>query len=122
MLTGRRSWRWLRVLIQHLPPESHTMTALRNSLSEEELNAQADKADPEKGRWSSAEQLLALVVDRLALLDYTLIAVNTEKGQKRPKLPEPLPRPGAKPRKKTTEPMSEVAQERLFQLINGGAA
>ncbi|MBQ1166972.1 hypothetical protein KBZ21_54155, partial [Streptomyces sp. A73] len=42
VLAGRLTWRWLRVLIQHLPPESHTMTALRNSMSDEELEEAAD--------------------------------------------------------------------------------
>ncbi|MFE9382388.1 hypothetical protein ACFYMO_03990 [Streptomyces sp. NPDC007025] len=122
MLAGRRTWAWLRVLIQHLPPESHTMTAIRNSLSDVELDEQADLGEPEKGRWSQAEQLLALLADRVAQLQYTLICVNTEKKSQRPDQPEPIRRPGAQPRKKKTAPMSDAAAERLFQLINGGAA
>ena len=56
---GIMSWRRLRVLIQHLPPESATWTALRNELSPAELAAQAEKGRPELGRWSQLEQLIA---------------------------------------------------------------
>jgi hypothetical protein len=121
VLSGRRSWSWLRVLIQHLPPESHTMTALRNKLSDEELAEQAEGGEPEKGRWSQVEQLLAVVADRVARVEYVLICANTEKKRDRPPAPEPLRRPGAKPprpKPKLTEGSAEV----LFKLINGGAA
>jgi hypothetical protein len=116
------SWRRLRVLIQHLPPESHTMTALRNSLSDEELAEQADKGDPGKGRWSQLEQLVALLADRIARVEYVLICANTEKKRDRPDPPEPITRPGSKPPKKKTEPLTEAGAETLFRLINGGAA
>lgn len=98
------------------------MTALRNAMGEDELADAAERGDPELGRWSQTEQLLALVGDRVAQLNHTLICVNTEKKSQRPEPPEPIKRPGSKPRKKKTAPMTEVAAERLFQLINGGAA
>jgi hypothetical protein len=116
------SWRRLRVLIQNLPPESATMTAIRNSMSDEELDAQSDAGEPEKGRWSQTEQLLALLADRVAQLQYTLICVNTEKKSQRPEVPEPIRRPGSQPRKKKAAPMTDEGAEVLFQLINGGAA
>lgn len=115
------SWRRLRVLIQHLPPESHTMTALRNELDEAELAEQADRGEPEKGRWSQTEQLLAGVVDAIRRLEYITICANTEKKHDRPPPPEPIRRPGAKakpPRVALAPDRAEV----LFQLINGGAA
>jgi hypothetical protein len=114
------SWRRLRVLIQHLPPESHTMTGLRNAMSDEELAEQADKGEPEKGRWSQAEQLLAVVADRLARVEYVLICANIEKKDQ-PDPPEPMRRPGAKPRKAKLKLTDDSAQK-LFMLINGGAA
>ncbi|MBQ1164260.1 hypothetical protein KBZ21_40400, partial [Streptomyces sp. A73] len=43
------------------------------------------------------------LADRVAQLQYTLICVNTEKKSQRPDQPEPIRRPGAKPRKKRTE-------------------
>ncbi|MBQ1166292.1 hypothetical protein KBZ21_50740, partial [Streptomyces sp. A73] len=72
---------------------------LRNSMSDEELEEAADQGEPEKGRWSQTEQLLALLADRVAQLQDTLICVNTEKKSQRPDQPEPIRRPGAKPRK-----------------------
>ncbi|MGW7688812.1 hypothetical protein ACWGMA_07950 [Streptomyces asiaticus] len=115
------SWRRLRVLIQHLPPESATMTALRNAMSEEELAEQAESGEPERGRWSQTEQLLALVADRLARVEYVLICANSDSKAKRPQPPEPIARPGAKPRKPKPK-LSDASAEALFQLINGGAA
>lgn len=119
---GRMSWRRLRVLLTHLPPESHTMTALRNSMSDEELAAASERSDPEKARWSQEEQLLAGVIDAVRLLDHTLKCVNTEKKSKQPEPPEPIKRPLAKKPKKKTQPITEEGAETLFRLINGGAA
>ncbi|MFE9003074.1 hypothetical protein ACFYOY_13175 [Streptomyces sp. NPDC007875] len=118
---GRLSWRRLRVLIQHLPPESATMTALRNDLTDEELAEQAEHGDPEKGRWSQVEQLLALIADRVARLEYVTILANSDSKGKKPTPPEPIARPGAKPRKPKPK-LSDSSAEVLFQLINGGAA
>lgn len=114
------SWRRLRILIQHLPSESHTMTALRNQLTDEELAEQADRGEPEKGRWSQLEQLTASLVDATRRVEYVLICANSEKS-KWPKPPEPIARPGAKARKPKPA-MSDAAAETLFRMINGGAA
>ena len=115
------SWRRLRVLIQHLPPESHTMTALRNAMTDEELAGQAEQGEPERDRWSKVEQLIAVVADRVARVEYVLICANTEKRRDRPALPEPLRRPGAKP--PTPKPMlTDESRDFLFNLINGRAA
>ena len=120
VLSGRRSWRWLRVFIEHLPSESHTMTALRNELSDEELARLADKGEPEKARWSQTEQLLAGISDRLARLEYVYACANTEKKKDRPDPPEPMRRPGAKP-KKAKAKLNDRSANTLFELINGGA-
>jgi hypothetical protein len=114
------SWRRLRVLIQHLPPESATWTALRNAMSPDELAGQAGGGEPEKDRWSQQEQLLALVADRLARVEWVLWCVNIDKKSKRPDPPEPIRRPGAKPRKAKPK-LNENSANRLFQLIQGGA-
>ncbi|MWA08729.1 hypothetical protein [Streptomyces sp. BA2] len=115
------TWRQLRVLIQHLPPESSTMTALRNLLTDEELAEQAEKGEPEKGRWSQLEQLTASVLDAIRRLEHVYICSHVEKKRDQPAAPEPTRRPGAKPLRPTPK-ISEQAAERLFQLINGGAA
>lgn len=109
------SWRRLRVLIQHLPPESATWTALRNGMSDEELAEQADKGEPEKGRWSQQEQLLASALDAIRRVEYVLICANTEKKSKRPEAPKPTPRPGAKPLRPKVQ-LTEAGAEFLFQL------
>ncbi|GGW80870.1 hypothetical protein [Streptomyces griseoloalbus] len=114
------SWRRLRILIQHLPPESATWTALRNSMDPDELAAQADKGEPEKARWSQLEQLVAVVADRVAHLEWALWTVNIQQKSKRPDPPEPIRRPGARPRKAKAK-LNENSADRLFQLIQGGA-
>jgi hypothetical protein len=116
-MTSRR----LRVLIQHLPAESATMTALRNELSDAELAAQADHGEPERASWSQQELLLASLVDAVRRVEHVLICSNLDSKARRPEPPEPLRRPGAKPpevRRKLTDDGAEI----LFQLINGGAA
>jgi len=118
---GAMSWRRLRVLIQHLPPESATWTALRNAMSDEELAEQADKGEPEKGRWSQTEQLIAIVADRIAELGYIYGSAHAESKAKRPKVPEPIRRPGAKP-VKAKQKLTEDQAKTLFRIINGSAA
>jgi hypothetical protein len=109
------------VLIEHLPAESHTMTALRNELTPAQLAEQADKGEPEKGRWSQLEQLVAANYDAIRRLEWVLICVNTEKKSQRPDPPEPMRRPGAGPRKKTAQ-LTEKSASTLFELLQGGAA
>src|SRR5690349_20910964 len=113
------SWRRLRVLIQHLPPESHTMTALRNSLDDDELAEQADQGEPETARWSQLEQLTAAGVDALRRLEYITVLANLGENARRPDPPEPIARPGAKARRPRPK-LNPAQNEALFQLINGG--
>jgi len=96
------------------------MTAMRNALSDEEYAEQAEKGEPEKGRWSQQDQLLAAVYDRLGSLQHVLISANTESKSKRPKPPEPMRRPGSravKPKQKITPQQAEF----LTAMLNGGA-
>lgn len=109
------------MLIEHLPPESHTMTALRNDITPEQLAAQADKGEPEKAPWSQQEQLLAAAVDAIRRLEWTLICLNIDKKSKRPDPPEPMRRPGAGPVKKKAQ-LTDASANRLFELLQGGAA
>jgi hypothetical protein len=115
------TWRRLRVILQHLPPESHTMTALRNAMSAEDFDQHADSGEPDKDRWSKQEQILAGIYDALRDLQYITVVANSDGKGRKPKRPTPLPRPGVtKPKKR--EAMSEQAANTLFRLINGGAA
>lgn len=95
------------------------MTALRNGLSEEDLAEQADRGEPEKGRWSQLEQLVASLVDSSRRQEHILVAVNSDGKRKLPDPPEPVRRPGAKP--KGRRRISEANASRLFHLINGGS-
>jgi hypothetical protein len=115
------TWRQLRVLIQHLPPESATMTAQRNELTAEEYEQQARKGEPERAPWSMTEQLLAGITDSLHQLEYILVVANSDGKGRKPKRPEPMRRPGVGGSKKR-EGLTERSAETLFQLINGGAA
>ncbi|MFB7605296.1 hypothetical protein [Streptomyces gardneri] len=115
------TWRQLRVLIQQLPPESATMTALRNALPASEYERHAKDGRPEEGRWSMAEQLLAGITDALRDIQYILVLANSDGKGRKPRRPEPIRRPGVAVRK-PREAMSNAAAEKLFELINGGAA
>lgn len=95
------------------------MTALRNSLDDDEVAEQADRGEPEKARWSQLEQLTAATVDALRRLEYITILANLGENARRPDPPEPIARPGAKPRRARPR-LTPEANERLFQLINGG--
>lgn len=90
-------------------------------MPEDELAEQAEQGEPEQGRWSQEEQLLASVLDAIRRVEYVLICANTDKKAKRPDVPEPTRRPGAKPVRPKPKLTDEGAQT-LFQLINGGAA
>ncbi|MBB1253168.1 hypothetical protein H3146_07260 [Streptomyces sp. OF3] len=116
------TWRRLRVLIQHLPPESHTMTALRNAMPAEELTEAQESGDATKGRWSQAEQLLATIADRVAALEHITVLAHSDGKGRKPEPPKPIPRPGVQDRsRKPRVRLTEQGAERLFQLINGGA-
>jgi hypothetical protein len=93
---------------------------MRNDTPAEELAKQAERGEPEKGRWSQLEQLVAVVADRVARLEWVLLCVNIDKKSKRPDPPEPIRRPGAKP-KRAKARLNENSADRLFQLIQGGA-
>ncbi|HCA85775.1 MAG TPA: hypothetical protein DEQ61_09910 [Streptomyces sp.] len=115
------TWRRLRVLIQHLPPESHTMTALRNALPADEYERQAEGGEPERGRWSVEMQMLAGITDSLRRLEYILLVANSSGKGPKVKKPEPMRRPGVSGAAKKSA-LTEQSANTLFQLINGGAA
>lgn len=117
---GRMSWRRLRVILQSLPPQSLTMTALRNACPDEELEEQADTGRPEEAPWSQLEQLVATVADAVRRVEYVLICANTDKAGSRPSPPEPIRRPGAG--RRSASQITDEGAEVLFNLINGGAA
>jgi hypothetical protein len=103
---SRLTWRRLGVLINGLPPESATKTALRDALSDDELTSLARTVAEGHGQWSHMEMLLALLADRLG----QLVWLNSDgKGDR----PEPIQRPGV-PRK--TRILTPKAMEYLDRL------
>jgi hypothetical protein len=87
---GRLSWRRLGVLVEHLPPESATKTALRDELDDGALERLAALPRRGHGPWSHVELLLAAVHDSLERLIY----VQYARAGAKVKPPEPMPRPG----------------------------
>lgn len=76
------------------------MTAIRNAADGDGAPEPAGPPpDPAQGRWSLIEMLLAQVVDELRVNRWIFVQANSKPGTGgRP--PEPLKRPGAKPRKR----------------------
>jgi hypothetical protein len=89
--TGELSWRELNVVIDRLPPESATKTAMREALSDEELKALGDKVGTNYGPWSKAEHLLAGISDKIAMLQWVTIALQSPEKHEQP---AQYPRPG----------------------------
>ncbi|WP_327712374.1 hypothetical protein OG912_32140 [Streptomyces sp. NBC_00464] len=110
---GRLSLRRLRVLIQHLPPESATKTALRNASPEPDPSAPAPEFRPDKAAWSSEMMLLADIKDQLVLARSVAIAAA---GGTPPDF-TPTPRPGVAPAsaspKRMTDEMRRALDPRL---------
>lgn len=89
-VTPRRLW----VLLQRLPP-----------------GAWPDPA--EAASWSVEAYLLAAAVDRLSEVAWLTAAVNSKKG-KQPKQPKPIPRPGQKSRRDTS---NKVGMSSLMSVM-----
>lgn len=98
------------MLIEHLPPESATKTAIRNSIDPAELE-NAGEGRPDLAPWSGTETLLAAVKDEIRLLRHTLLAVNGNK----PGEFTPTPRPGIPPKsaQKSRKALSEEQRRAL---------
>lgn len=101
-MTPRR----LLVLINGLPQESRTLTAIRDSLTPEaRARLAAEAVDAGHGRWSRLEMLLAAQVD--ATRQQTWVLAEWEKG-KRPPAPEPVDRPGVEKAKAKARSIDEL--------------
>lgn len=114
------------MLVDSLPPESATITAIRGSMTDEQLAERSEGRDPAKGRWSSSEMLLAAAVDEIRTLQYLYVSAHSKQGQAG-KPPAPMPRPGVKrgaPRRRRprlTEEQRRMLDPRL-RVIDGEAA
>ena len=99
--------------MDHLPPESATITAIRAGMTPDELDQCSEGADPEKGRWSSSEMLLAALVDEVRRFEHLYVAAHVKQGQAG-KPPEPLPRPGESRGRKVRRSRLTDAQRRML--------
>lgn len=106
------SLRRLRVLIEHLPPESATKTALRNAIPLEELQRASADARPDLGQWSGVETLLASLKDEVTRLLHVTIAAHGGK----PGEFEPTPRPGIPPKSARTSTRKGLTDEQRRAL------
>lgn len=97
---------WL--LITQLPPESATHTALRDSRTDDELAEAAQAASEKYGRWSKLELLVAQLIDEMARVQWTLVALKTPKKSQQPPVPTPYPRPGVPRRRKHGLPTGPI--------------
>lgn len=87
---GDLSYRRLWVLLDHLPMDSWTQTALRDAAIE---GMPAREQDPDKfGPWALLNYQVARLTDAVARVEYVTAAGKFDKV----KLPEPTPRPGVK--------------------------
>lgn len=103
------SWRRFGVLLNHLPPESAYMTALRESMTPDELAALSAQPGMDRfGSWSQLEMLLARVGDEIA----HLIWMQSD-GKTPP--PQPYPRPGVR-RTATVSAINPAAEAYLREV------
>jgi len=102
------------VLVQQLPPESATATAIRNDIPEDELAER--RGDPTKAPWSPADHLLALLIDEVRQLTWMYAQSHSKSKVRRP---EPISRPGVqagKRRRKMSVEEIKAIDPRLREL------
>ena len=84
------------VYIERLPPESSTMTAIRNDSPETSRSAPVDPNAPARAPWSSDQMLTAQVIEELRLLRYSVDVFAAGKNAGSIPPPENVVRPGVK--------------------------
>jgi hypothetical protein len=89
------TWRAFGVLLDGLPPESRVRTAVVNHLGAAEIArmAKATKGARQFAAFSHTDHVLAAIHDVLNQLIVVTISLNGGK----PKIPEPMYRPGVQP-------------------------
>lgn len=89
------SFRKAGVLIERLPSESCTMTAIRND-SPESSRTDTDPDAPSKAPWSPDQMLAAQIIDELRFLRYSVDTFAAGSNADKIKVPENVVRPGVK--------------------------
>jgi hypothetical protein len=96
------------VLINQLPQESRTLTAVRDALTpDERARLTAEAIDVGHGRWSRTDMLLAAQVD--ATRQQTWALAQWKRGE-RPPAPEPMPRPGVEQKRAKPKSLDELRE------------
>lgn len=88
-MSHRRLW----VLINRLPQESWTQTALRDDPERQDLVAPEQPAEQKFGPWSQEELLLAALIDAVNAVRYAVVRTSSAQNDSYP-APDPFPRPG----------------------------
>jgi hypothetical protein len=102
--TSRLTYRQVGSWIARLPGESQYKTAVRESLSDEQLAELSKRPREGHGPWSQSELLLAHIGDVIRVQTYILQAINTDKAHRsKLRAPEPYPRPGVAAKKAQQE-------------------
>lgn len=117
---SRLTWRRLRTLIEGLPPESATWTAIRNATPVDELADLAEESEPEKAPWSRQEMLTAQLVDAVNNGTYILKLAHSDKGAQ-VKPPVPVRRPGWRPPADQKQPPTAAAMAYLDAMLAASA-
>lgn len=108
---GKLSLRRLRILIEHLPFESATKTAMRRSIPDDAQAEPGDDYRPDLAPWTNTEVLIAGLKDEVTLLRMVTVAANGGK----PGEFTPTPRPGIPP-KSAQHPKSGLTDEQRRAL------
>ncbi len=87
------------MLIDWLPTDSATKTAIRDSLTDDEIADLAGKDPVGHGRWSRADLRLAAVEDSVERQTAMMIWLASDRTSK-PRMPEPVRRPGIAAKRK----------------------
>lgn len=114
------TWRKLGVLIDWLPGESATKTAIRDSLTDEEIAELGARERKGHGPWSLQRFNLAAIEDAInRQTAVTIFLAGDRKGQ--PKMPEPIRRPGINGSRKRPKLTDEGRAYLKFLRENHGA-
>jgi hypothetical protein len=133
IFTKKMSLRKAAVLIERLPQESATMTALRRDAPDPDAGEMVDPRAPIKAPWSAEEMLVAQVIDEIRHLRYSVDTFAAGKDAGKVPVPENVVRPGVEPkqsskRQKTlTQEQRRALDPRLrpgsgFSFTDGGAS
>jgi hypothetical protein len=114
------TWRRLGNLIDWLPTDSATKTAIRDGLTEDEIADLADRDPVGYGRWSHEALRIAAVEDAVER-QTALTAWLAGDRESKPRMPEPVRRPGVAARRKRVK-LSSADREYLQYLRDNQGA